>query len=202
MKKNRIAKNILLIGLGIVLAYLIFSGVSIWNYGSTDEKQPADVAIVLGAGASDTAVSPVFQARIDHGIWLYQNGYVDYLLLTGGVGEGNVHSDAWVAMQYAVSQGVPESAILIEESSTITQENIKFAKAIMDEHSLQSAILVSDPLHMKRAMTMASDYGLIAYSSPTPTSRYQTLKTQIPFLLREEFFYIGYHVYTLFFGLL
>lgn len=202
MKKRKIWKYVLLISAALAVLYLVFTAIRIWNYGSVDEKQPADVAIVLGAGASDTEVSPVFQARIDHGIWLYQNGYVDYLLLTGGTGEGNTHSDAWIAMQYAISQGVPEGVILLEEASTITQENIKFAKAIMAEKGLNTAIVVSDPLHMRRSMAMAEDYGIQAFSSPTPTSRYQTWKTQIPFLLREEFFYICYHIYTLFFGLL
>ena len=68
----------------------------------------------------------------------------------------------------------------------------------MDELSLRSAIIVSDPLHMKRAMLMASDYGIDACSSPTPTTMYRSLKTQIPFLAREEFFYLGYLVVRVF----
>ena len=140
----------------------------------------------------------MYRERINHGIWLYENGYVDYLVLTGGVGEGNEKSDAFVAKQYAVENGVPEQAILIEERSTITEENLEYAKAIMDEHSLDTAIIVSDPLHMKRAMLMASDYGIDACSSPTPTTMYRSAKTQIPFLAREMFFYIGYSIVSVF----
>ena len=122
---------------------------------------------------------------------------MDALIFTGGIGEGNGRSDAWVAGQYAIEQGVPEADILLEEKSTITQENIANAKKIMDEKGYRTAIIVSDPLHMKRAMLMARDYGIEAYSSPTPTSRYISLKTKIPFLAREEFFYIGYKVYRM-----
>ena len=68
----------------------------------------------------------------------------------------------------------------------------------MDAHSMNTAIIVSDPLHMKRAMLMANDYGITAYSSPTPTSMYRSAKTQLPFLGREVFFYIGYSVVRLF----
>ena len=125
---------------------------------------------------------------------LYENGYVDCLIMTGGVGNGNETSDAYVAKQYAISKGIPEEAIFIEEKSTITEENLKNAKAIMAENSLDTAIIVSDPLHMKRAMTMAKDYGIIAYSSPTPTTMYKSNKTKIPFLAREVFFYIGYSI--------
>ena len=68
----------------------------------------------------------------------------------------------------------------------------------MEENSYYTAIIVSDPLHMKRAMLMAKDYGMKAYSSPTPTTRYISLKSKFSFLAREEFFYVGYRVYRIF----
>ena len=68
----------------------------------------------------------------------------------------------------------------------------------MDDNCYNTAIIVSDPLHMKRAMLMADDNGIKAYSSPTPTSRYITVKSKFSFLAREEFFYIGYRVYRIF----
>lgn len=189
----------ILLSVGIILVlYIIVTAIIIWNYGNKDEKQLADVAIVLGAATSNGEVTPVFQERINHGIWLYQNGFVKTLIFTGGIGEGNEKSDAWVAKQYAIEQGIPESVILVEEKSTITQENIENAKKIMDDNSYHTAIIVSDPLHMKRAMLMARDYGIKAYSSPTPTSRYISFKSKLSFLAREEFFYIGYKLYRIF----
>lgn len=68
----------------------------------------------------------------------------------------------------------------------------------MEENDLETAIIVSDPLHMKRSMLMAEDYNINAVSSPTTTSMYKSLKTKIPFLLREEFFYVGYCVVRVF----
>ena len=57
----------------------------------------------------------------------------------------------------------------------------------MDENNYETAIIVSDPLHMKRAMLLAEDAGIKAYSSPTPSTRYVSLRTKIPFLARETF---------------
>ncbi len=182
----------------LILFYLIFAAIGIVNYGKIDEKTYSDVAIILGAGTSNDDVSPVYRERINHGIWLYENGYVDYLILTGGIGEGNGDSDAYVAKQYAISKSVPEQAIFIEEKSTITEENLENAKTIMDENSFNTAIIVSDPLHMKRAMLMADDYGIDACSSPTPTTMYRSFKTKLGFLAREEFFYIGYSIVRVF----
>lgn len=197
--REKIKMKYLLLAVGIILiTYIIVTAVGIWNYGKVDEKQSADVAIVLGAGTANGEVTPVFQERINHGIWLYQNGYVNTLIMTGGIGEGNGKSDAWVAKQYAIEKEIPESVILLEEKSTITQENIENAKKFMEDNSYQTAIIVSDPLHMKRAMLMAKDYGMKAYSSPTPTTRYISLKSKFSFLAREEFFYVGYRVYRIF----
>lgn len=199
-KRKKIILLSCLVAIGLILVYLLCTAVSIVSYAKVDEKQEADVAIVLGAGVLGNEPSPVFRERINHGIWLYENGYVDMLLFTGGIGDGMTESDAAVAKRYALSQGIPEENILVEEESHITQENIANAKIIMDANHLATAIIVSDPLHMKRAMLMARDYGIDAFTSPTPTSRYITWKTKLPFLAREEFFYIGYKVHKIFFN--
>lgn len=196
--KKKLLLSVSLFFVLLLLFYLIFTAISIINYGKTDEKAHSDVAVILGAGTSNGEVSPVYRERINHGIWLYENDYVDYLILTGGVGEGNNISDAYIAKQYAISKSVPEQVIFIEEKSTITEENLENAKSIMDENSFNTAIIVSDPLHMKRAMLMAGDYGIDACSSPTPTTMYRSFKTKTSFLAREEFFYIGYIIVRIF----
>lgn len=72
-------------------------------------------------------------------------------------------------------------------------------KIIMNENYMKTAIIVSDPLHMKRSMLLAKDMGIVAYTSPTPTTKYISIKTKLPFLSRELFFYIGYRIYRVFF---
>lgn len=85
-----------------------------------------------------------------------------------------------------------------ETTSTITQENLENAKELMDCRNLKSALIVSDPLHMKRAMLLSEDVGIDSLPSPTDTTAYKTLKTKIPFVARETFFYIGYKWYRVF----
>lgn len=178
----------------IICIYVICNAISIWNYANVDETRTADVAIILGAAAFDDGISPVFRERINHGIWLYKNGYVKKIIISGGYGEGNQYSDAYIGYLYAIEQGVPGEDILLEEQSTITEENLKNAKVIMDNNGFTSALIVSDPLHMKRAMLLTKDAGIDGYSAPTTTTKYVSLKTKIPFLFREVFFYVGYKI--------
>lgn len=179
----------------------IATAASIWNYAEIDEKQSSDAIIVLGAEATNGTVSPVFRERINHGIWLYQNKYAEKIIFTGGYGEDEIFSEGYSAKLYAMSQGIPQNDILIEESSKITEKNIKNAKKIMDENNLKTAIIVSDPLHMKRAMLLAEDAGITAYSSPTPTTMYKSFKTKLKFLGRELFYYVGYKAYRFVLGI-
>lgn len=186
--------KVLLGGVGIVVLVLSYVAYSIWVFSNVDETKQADVAIVLGAAIDGGQPSPVFKARIDHAIQLYNSGVVEALVFTGGVGAGNSKAESEVARDYAVEQGVDVAHIYIETQSTITEQNIVEAKRLMDEHSFTDCLLVSDPLHMKRAMALAKFYEVEVYSSPTQSSMYQSLKTQIPFLARELFYYIGFQL--------
>ncbi len=109
-------------------------------------------------------------------------------MFTGGVGEGQTQSESSIGRSIAIQHGVPATDILVEEKSRTTQQNLSEARALMKQHQMDSANIVSDPLHMKRAMMMAGDLDVAAASSPTPTSRYRSLKTKLGFLLREVYF--------------
>ena len=195
--KKRILKYTALF-LTAVLLYSLCCAFSIERYAKRDDRALADCIIVLGAGTNGTTPNAVFRERLHHAVTLYEAGLSDTILLTGGYSPGNEHSDAYIAGQYLQSLGIPTEAILLEEHSTITQENLEFAREIMENEDLSTCILVSDPLHMKRSMIMAKDYKMQAVSSPTPTTRYQTWRSKLPFLARETFFYVGYQIYRIF----
>ena len=195
MKRKQIIKRVVLISVALFTIYVLYVAFDICLYANVDEKRNADAVIVLGAGAWNDTPSPVFLERINYGICLYKCGIADKIIFTGGKSKNSEFSDAFIARQYAIANGVPVEDIFIEELSTITQENIFYATQILKNNNMSDAIIVSDPLHMKRAMLMAKDNGLVAYSSPTPTTKYRTLKTKLPFLAREVFFFIGYKIF-------
>lgn len=197
---KRVKKALKVIGVTLLVStiYLGFMAVRVWNYGNVDEREQADAIIVMGAAVWYDIPSPVFLERITHGIWLYENGYADFLIFTGGHGDGAEYSESYVAMNYAIAAGVPREAILIEENSRTTEDNFSYALSLIEDYDISSVIVVSDPLHMYRATRIARDNGLVTFSSPTPTTMYQTFETQLPFLRREVFYYTGYCLINVF----
>lgn len=179
----------------LMCAWLIAVSGNIWHYGTQDHAAPVDCIIVLGAAVQGNEPTPVFAERIRHAVNLYQRGLAEKIIFTGGTGAGNQHSESSVARTFAQRLGIPDTAIYSEKSSHTTQQNLAEAAALMQQHGLHSAIIVSDPLHLKRAMWMANDAGIKAVSSPTPTSMYRSRATQLPFLAREVYF-IHYYALT------
>ena len=98
MKKKKLFCFIFL----IIFIYIVLNAFSIYNYAKIDEKQKCDVAIVLGAATDNNGVSPVYAERINHAVWLYENDYVDYIIVTGGKGENMEFSDAYRAKEYLI----------------------------------------------------------------------------------------------------
>lgn len=173
-------------------SWFIFLAATIWSYGVKDHAQQADCIIVLGAAAYHKNPSPVFKERISHAISLYNQGLASKIIFTGGYGNGAYYAESEVGANHAISQGVAKADILTESQSRSTLDNLIEAKALMNSNGLTTAIIVSDPLHLKRASILADDLAISAVTSPTPTSRYLTLKTKSEFLLREMYFYNKY----------
>jgi uncharacterized SAM-binding protein YcdF (DUF218 family) len=189
--RRRLLK-ILVLTLIVAVLLTIFTAANIYSYGNTSSEVKADAAIVLGAAVWGNQVSPVFRERINHAINLYHQGRIRKLIFTGGQGNRNEPTEAAAARNYALQSGVPLSDVLIEQQSHTTYENMVYAKQLADQYGLKKILIVSDPLHMKRAITMARDVGLDAYPSPTPTTKYKSLKIQTSELARETFYYLGY----------
>ncbi len=187
--KKQLGK-LLLGALSLTLILIIALAVKIYSFSANTSSRSADVAIVLGAAVWNGQPSPVFAERINHGIHLYQTGQASNLIFTGGVGINDQIAESEVARTYAVEQGVPIENIFIEKNSHITYENLYEACLIMTDKQFESALIVSDPLHMQRSIQIAKDIGIESYPSPTPTTLYKTWRSQSGSLAYETFFFL------------
>jgi uncharacterized SAM-binding protein YcdF (DUF218 family) len=142
----------------------------IWDTGNRDDRQKADAIVVLGAAQYNGRPSPVFRARLDHAVDLYDAGVGRYLVVTGGKAVGDRTTEAAAAREFAIARGVPASAILVEDRGRTTLESLNAVATILRDHQLGSAVFVSDRTHMLRVLRIARDQGIASYGSPTATS--------------------------------
>ena len=191
INKKRIYKSLPL----FVLLWFVYNAADIRYYSKHFFENKSDVAIVLGAGTASGKLSHVYEQRVLHAIDLLKREKVKKILFTGGYGEGQKMSDSRAAANYAMLKGVQERQILMEEKSTITFHNIEEAKKVMEINDLKTALVISDPYHMKRSMKMCEKVGIKALPSPTPTTMYRSRKTKFNFLLQETFNYCTYQLY-------
>jgi uncharacterized SAM-binding protein YcdF (DUF218 family) len=157
----------MVIGVVIVVGYATYR---IWDQGDRDERRPVDAIVVLGAAQYDGRPSPVFRARLEHAVALYDEGIAPWLVVTGGKADGDRTTEAAAARRFAIDRGVPADAILVEDEGRTTLESLRTVGEIMRDHGLEDAVFVSDRTHMLRVLRMAADQGIVAWGSPTATS--------------------------------
>jgi uncharacterized SAM-binding protein YcdF (DUF218 family) len=124
---------------------------------AADAPAPADLTIVFGAEDDEE-----LRARTEHAIDLYHIGYVP-LLLFAGRGKGRSRASESSRMEaIALSSGVPASALILENGSMDTVENVVFSLDVLRGRGLfegiSSALLVSSPWHMGRVLKTARSH--------------------------------------------
>jgi uncharacterized SAM-binding protein YcdF (DUF218 family) len=91
------------------------------------------------------------EARTNEAIRLYQNGWSEVIVFSGAAQDKTGPSNAAVMKSIAISAGVPESSIYIDEYSATTKQNAIDVRDIINAHDIKSAILVTSGYHQRRA---------------------------------------------------
>jgi uncharacterized SAM-binding protein YcdF (DUF218 family) len=154
---------LLLIGFIVATAAAAY----IYQYGQADHAAAADVIVILGGGTlPDGSPSPATTRRVEHAVALYRKGLAPYLICTGGYTQQHPKSEGRACADLAHQEGVPSSAILMEEVSTSTEENAVEARKVMAAHGFKTALLVTDNFHMLRAEMLFHRQGISVILSP------------------------------------
>jgi uncharacterized SAM-binding protein YcdF (DUF218 family) len=121
----------------------------LWNYLHINNKlEKSDCILVLGS--HDTRVA-------ERAAELFLEGWAPLLIFSGGL--GRLTEEVWEETEadkfsaIAKNNGVPESAILIENRSTNTGDNILFTQALLKNKNLDPAsfIVVQKPYALRRS---------------------------------------------------
>jgi len=163
-----------------------------------DEVGSADVIVVLAGN------SP-FRAR--HAESLYARGLAPNVIISNEPLSSHGVQTTWLELRQhgLVRLAIPDEAIVpISEISDSTYEEALRSREIMQSHGWRSAILVTDPFHMRRALlTFRQAFGpagLAVSASPADGSKYgvDNWWTDRNAIMRvaQEYFKLGYYMAT------
>jgi len=133
-----------------------------------DPLEPADAILVLGRRLKGDSLTPMYEARLAHAEGLWRRGFAPRILVAGGTTGNATFSEAEAGRDWLVARGVPPEAILLEDRSQHTLENLFNVRIHMRAEGWRTLLLVSDPLHLARARATAQGLGLEVRCSPAP----------------------------------
>ena len=143
------------------VGFMMYSCVYLW----LPKKQHYDFIIIHGAGLLDgERVTPLLKRRIDKAVQAFQQSKNPQirLIASGGQGSDEKISEAQAMYNYLVEHtDVPKEAIILEEKSTTTYENLLFSKEIGEQLIENPRFLfVTNDYHVFRTSTYARQIGM------------------------------------------
>ena len=111
-----------------------------WVYRMLPRRRQYDYIIIHGAGLDGPRPTPLLAGRIDKALelWKKQHQHGKFVV-SGGQGADEVVSEAQAMRDYLLEKGVPADAILMEDKSTTTWENLKNSLAVIRANRVSAA---------------------------------------------------------------
>ena len=159
MKKKLLKLCILVILAASILALSLNFYVILSTEGSINDTAEGKYSciLVLGAGIRpDGTPSHMLEDRIIKAVELYKSGVSDVILMSGDHSSDS-YNEVGVMKSYAMSLGVPESAIICDGKGYSTYESVWRAKEIFGYSDL---VIVTQTYHLHRAIHIANSLGI------------------------------------------
>ncbi len=137
---------------GFSLFFYVESFVISGSFAHPPEK--LDAIIVLGAKVNGTAPSGALDQRIDAAASYLKANPATLCIASGGQGEDEGISEAECIRRGLIAQGIDESRIILEDTSSSTEENLRFSVPLLPD-AVKCVGIVTNNFHIFRALKLA-----------------------------------------------
>ena len=154
---KRVERGILAV---VCIGFLFFIAIvgKLVYEGQKKPEPKADYVIVLGAHVYGTRMSANLRYRIEAAYEYLQENPDTKVVLSGGQGHGEEITEAEAMRRYLAEKGIAPERILMDETSTNTEENIKNSAELIGDKG-KKVIVVSNDFHIYRAKGIARKQG-------------------------------------------
>jgi vancomycin permeability regulator SanA len=165
--RRRWVRRLALSVLAAAVLYVLYVVVSVVVAGRSDDRDPTEAIVVLGAAQYDGRPSPVLQHRLDHALALYEERVAPRIVLTGSKQAADRFTEAYAGFRYLLGEGVPEEDMSVVTDGSSTYESMVATARVLRAEGIDRVTLVSDGYHNRRLQGIASEVGLDATVSPS-----------------------------------
>jgi len=176
----------------LVIVVPVFALGKTWYAANNPTIRNADVIVVLGAAQLDGRPGLVLEARLTEAKRIYDLGLAKKIITVGGGAPGDRTTEAAAGRIWLMQNGVKYANLKAIEVGRDTLSSTKAYAAELRARKIKNVIIVTDPLHCLRSMTMANDLGLIATCSPVQGGPNALEKSGFKYLIREAGAYLAY----------
>jgi uncharacterized SAM-binding protein YcdF (DUF218 family) len=164
----------------------------VWRAANNPITRQADVIVVLGTAQLNGKPGEALEARLTEAKRIYDLGYAPLIITVGAGAPGDRTTEAASSKYWLRTHGIPSRKIIAIEEGRDTLVSTKAYAAVMKKRYVSDVIIVTDPYHCKRAMTMANDQGILSTCSPVQTGPNTIDESGYKYLLREAGAYLAY----------
>ncbi len=151
---NKAHRKILRLTFTLIVIYILtFYTPLVWFLASplkiSQPPEKANCIVVFAGGVGESGqAGQGYEERVQYAVDLYNKGYADYMIFSSGY--KFVFEEPLLMKMLAMSLGIPEKSIILEDRAINTYENVKFVKNILDKQKWNNILLVSSLYHMRR----------------------------------------------------
>ena len=167
-----------------------------WYTANNETIRKAYAIVVMGAAQLDGRPGEVLEARLKETARIYNSNFAPLVFTLGAGAPGDRFTEAKAGRNWLISKQIPGKAVIEIPYGRDSLRSIKaFAKYIKSKNlkeKISDVIIVTDPYHCLRSITMSQDQGFTATCSPTKVGIASLEKVGFKYLVRETGAYLAY----------
>ncbi len=188
----KIIRRVIAAILLIVIAVPLYALGVTWQAANNTLIRKGDVIVVLGAAQLNGRPGEVLEARLQEAKRIYDLGLAPHIITVGAGAPGDRTTEAASGKYWLSTNGIKSRKITALEVGRDTWVSTESYVKFMNTKDMKNVIIVTDPFHCRRAMTMANDLGAVASCSPVKSGPNALENSGKRYLMREAGAYLAY----------
>ena len=176
----------------LALAIPTFALARVWFTANNETIRKADAIVVMGAAQLDGKPGEVLQARLKEVKRIFDKDFADQVFTLGAGAPGDRFTEAGTSREWLARNGLGWKSITAIKIGRDSFTSIEALANNVDKDRYNEIIIVTDPYHCLRSITMAKDFGFDASCSPARTGIASLDNAGFRYLLRETGAYLAY----------